>query len=221
MSDNQSTSRSMTAVLKQTEKMTPKQIKILEAAIELIAEKGYAATSTSEIAKRAGVAEGTIFRHYRTKKDLLISIVNPVIIQFMAPALAEKFVEEVFREPHTSFEDFLYLFIKNRFEFVQSNVSLIKIVVQELAFHPEIQAAYKKVALEKVIPAINQTLNLYKEKNQLKNIPNDSIIRMMAPTVIGFLITRFIIRPDKEWDDEAEMKLTVEYILQGVGEQLT
>lgn len=45
-----------------------KQLKILEAAVEMFAEKGYAATSTSEIAKKAGVAEGTIFRHYKTKK---------------------------------------------------------------------------------------------------------------------------------------------------------
>lgn len=49
-------------------KLSEKQIKILEAAIEIFAEKGYASTSTSEIAKRAGVAEGTIFRHYKTKK---------------------------------------------------------------------------------------------------------------------------------------------------------
>ncbi|GGB51917.1 TetR family transcriptional regulator [Lentibacillus populi] len=217
MSDNPSASRSMTEVLRQTEKMTSKQIKILEAAIELIAEKGYSATSTSEIAKRAGVAEGTIFRHYRTKKDLLLSIVNPVIINFMAPVFAEKFVDQVFHESHTSFEDFLYLFIKNRFEFVQSNVPLIKIVIQELAFHPEIQAAFKKASLEKVFPAIDQTLNVYKEKNQLKNIPNDSIMRMIAPTVIGFLLTRFIIQPDKDWDDDAEIRRTVEYILHGVG----
>lgn len=217
MSDNPSASRSMTEALRQTEKMTSKQIKILEAAIELIAEKGYSATSTSEIAKRAGVAEGTIFRHYRTKKDLLLSIVNPVIINFMAPVFAEKFVDQVFHESHTSFEDFLYLFIKNRFEFVQSNVPLIKIVIQELAFHPEIQAAFKKASLEKVFPAIDQTLNVYKEKNQLKNIPNDSIMRMIAPTVIGFLLTRFIIQPDKDWDDDAEIRRTVEYILHGVG----
>ncbi|GJM81482.1 hypothetical protein HMSSN139_39780 [Paenibacillus sp. HMSSN-139] len=35
-----------------TEKKTEKQIKILEAATEIFAEKGYAATSTSEIAQR-------------------------------------------------------------------------------------------------------------------------------------------------------------------------
>ena len=47
---------------KKNKKMTEKQQKILENAIKMFAEKGYEATSTSEIAKASGVAEGTIFR---------------------------------------------------------------------------------------------------------------------------------------------------------------
>ncbi|WP_099159445.1 TetR/AcrR family transcriptional regulator [Virgibacillus ndiopensis] len=214
---DKSTLHSMTEELSEAENMTPKQIKILEAAIEIISEKGYSATSTSEIAKRAGVAEGTIFRHYRTKKDLLISIVKPVITHFSAPFFAKKFVEEVFQESHTNFEDFLYAFIKNRFEFAKSNIPLVKILLQELAFHSEIQATYKKVFMEKIYPAVNRTLNYYKEQGQIKDLPNDTIIRMMAPTIIGFLITRFIVQPNKEWDDEAEIKQTITYIMNGIG----
>ncbi|MDP4107839.1 MAG: helix-turn-helix domain-containing protein, partial [Bacillota bacterium] len=44
--------------------MTEKQQKIVETAIQMFADKGYASTSTAEIAKAAGVAEGTIFRHF-------------------------------------------------------------------------------------------------------------------------------------------------------------
>lgn len=51
------------------EKMTDKQIKIVQAAVEIFSEKGFAGSSTSEIAQKAGVAEGTIFRHYKTKKS--------------------------------------------------------------------------------------------------------------------------------------------------------
>ena len=40
---------------------TEKQRRILEAAVEVFAERGFAGTPTAEIAKRAGVAEGTIF----------------------------------------------------------------------------------------------------------------------------------------------------------------
>lgn len=54
--------------ISQEEKMTPKQIAILEAAIEIFSDKGYSAAATSEIAQKAGVAEGTIFRYYKTKR---------------------------------------------------------------------------------------------------------------------------------------------------------
>ncbi|MCI1893115.1 MAG: TetR/AcrR family transcriptional regulator, partial [Schleiferilactobacillus harbinensis] len=41
--------------------MTTKQISIIAAAVDVFAENGYANSSTKEIAKRAGVAEGNIF----------------------------------------------------------------------------------------------------------------------------------------------------------------
>lgn len=197
--------------------MTPKQEKILEAAIKIISDKGYHNTSTSEIAKQAGVAEGTIFRHYRTKKDLLVAIVSPVIMKSTVPIFAEKFVDQVFQQPHEHFEDLLVTFIENRFEFAKSNIPLIKILIQELAFHPDIQASFKASFMKKVFPAVSQALDYYKEKGELQDLPNETIIRMIGPTILGFLVTRFIIQPNKEWDDETEIRRTVNYIISGIG----
>ena len=50
-----------------TDKRNERQMRILEAAVDMFGEKGYASTSTSEIAKR-WCAEGTIFRYYKTKR---------------------------------------------------------------------------------------------------------------------------------------------------------
>lgn len=43
---------------------------VCEAALELFAEKGIQATTTREIAERAGAAEGTLYRHFDGKDDL-------------------------------------------------------------------------------------------------------------------------------------------------------
>jgi len=56
--------------------MTEKQEKILEAALALFAQEGYKATSTSKVAKKAGVSEGLIFRHYGNKEGLLTAIMK-------------------------------------------------------------------------------------------------------------------------------------------------
>ena len=47
--------------------MTEKQEKIVQSALQLFAQEGYHATSTSKVAKHAGVSEGLIFRHFRNK----------------------------------------------------------------------------------------------------------------------------------------------------------
>jgi AcrR family transcriptional regulator len=46
------------------------------AALEVFAEKGYQAATTREIALRAGIGAGTLFRYAEQKRDLLLMIVN-------------------------------------------------------------------------------------------------------------------------------------------------
>ncbi len=48
---------------------------ILKAAARLFAERGFANTSTALLAKKAKVAEGTIFRHFKTKDDIFLDII--------------------------------------------------------------------------------------------------------------------------------------------------
>jgi TetR/AcrR family fatty acid metabolism transcriptional regulator len=47
---------------------------ILEAAIEVFAEKGFHHARISDIARRAGVADGTIYLYFRNKDDVLLTI---------------------------------------------------------------------------------------------------------------------------------------------------
>ena len=50
--------------------------RLLYAAINLIAEKGYKAVSTKEIAKEASVSEMTLFRHFGTKQGILEAAID-------------------------------------------------------------------------------------------------------------------------------------------------
>ena len=53
--------------------------RIVEAARSLFAEKGFDRTTTAEIAREAGISEGTIYRHFKSKKELLMECVIPVL----------------------------------------------------------------------------------------------------------------------------------------------
>lgn len=54
--------------------MTDKSTQIIEAAIKLFAEKGFHSTSIQEIADAAGIAKGSMYLHFKSKDDLLLSI---------------------------------------------------------------------------------------------------------------------------------------------------
>lgn len=56
--------------------MTNKKEQILRAALKLFAEEGFKPTSTNKIAKKAGVSEGLIFRHFGNKEGLLQAIIK-------------------------------------------------------------------------------------------------------------------------------------------------
>lgn len=112
---------------KLSSKETTKQQKIVESAIKMFAEKGYANTSTSEIVKAAGVDEGTIFKHYGTKENLLMWVITP-FLKFLIPVIAKEFIKEIDKDIN-SFEEFVRTVIKNRYDFISKNQEIFCIVI--------------------------------------------------------------------------------------------
>jgi AcrR family transcriptional regulator len=198
------------------EKFTDKQKKIIVAAIESFSEKGYAATSTSEIAKKAGVAEGTIFRHYKTKKELLISIVAPLMTKLIGPIIVNDF-HKVLDQPYEKAEDFLRATIENRREVIKKLLPVIKIMIQEIPFQPELKEQFLDQIAKKVYDRILIVIKGYQDKGQLIEMPPASIARLTVTSIFGYLFSRYIFFPDSEWDDELETEHTVQFILHGIG----
>ena len=60
-----------------------KKEEILMAATELFARQGFNGTATSEIARRAGVAQGTVFHHFKSKENLLIAICDELVQDYV------------------------------------------------------------------------------------------------------------------------------------------
>jgi AcrR family transcriptional regulator len=197
------------------DELTDKQKKIIVSAIESFAEKGFSATSTSEIAKKAGVAEGTIFRHYKTKKDLLLAIVAPVMAKFVAPFII-KDLQKVLHQDYEHFEDFLTAMLLNRRDFLVKNLSTVKILVQEIPFHPELKELFKEHIALKVYAQFVKLVEHYQAKGQIIEIPPYSVFRLVFSSIFGYLIARFLILPEADWDDEAETERTIQFIMHGL-----
>ncbi|SEB43383.1 TetR/AcrR family transcriptional regulator [Paenibacillus sp. GP183] len=197
------------------DKMTEKQIKIVQAAVEIFSEKGYSGSSTSEIAQKAGVAEGTIFRHYKTKKDLLLSIVAPTMTKLIAPFALKDFTR-ILEADYPEAEDFLRAVIRNRMEFARKNTPVIKIFLHEIPFHAELQAQFKELAAKQVVQRAEKAVKHFQSQGKMIELPSSTAIRLIATTIIGLILSRFLFLPEADWDEDREIEYTIDYIMHGL-----
>lgn len=196
--------------------MTEKQKKILQAAIEIFAEKGYAATSTSEIAKKAGVAEGTIFRHYSSKEKLLLAIVAPTLAKIIAPFLLLG-IKKTIQSPYEHLEDYIRAFLHDRIQFAKKNEKLIRIFLQELPYQSELKKSLKELIGKEVIRLIEKVLRHFQEKGEVRDdLPLQAIILHNASVGIGYILAHLYFLDDMPWDEKKETEWVIELLMHGI-----
>jgi AcrR family transcriptional regulator len=201
--------------LKTEENLTDKQKSVLKAAVEVFSEKGFAAASTSEIAQRAGVAEGTVFKHYKTKKGLLLRILSPTIIKLGAPLLIKDF-EKILEAKYQNFGDFLQALIEDRIEYAKKNAGAVKILFHEISYHAELREMLKEIFVQRIFPRLQKAIRYFQKKGELAELPDDTIIRLVISTVLGYITTRILMLPEKDWNDEKEIENMVVFLLKGL-----
>jgi AcrR family transcriptional regulator len=87
---------------------TEKRDKILETALRLFVEHGFSGTSTSDIAKQAEVATGTLFHHFKTKEVLISELylgAKTELADYLEGELPQKGLQAKFRALWFAFID--------------------------------------------------------------------------------------------------------------------
>lgn len=197
-------------------KLTKKQENILIAAVELISEKGYEKVSTAEIAKRAGVAEGTIFRQYKTKRELLEAIFIPSFMRFVKPMIIKDFISSVLDKHYNTLESFVEVIVRDRYEFAKEETPLFRIIIQEIISQDYIKEEIKEMFLIDAYPVFTKLTKSLKDTNEIIDVDEMTFFRIIITNILGFLIPRFVLFPDLQWDDEKEINMVIQNIIKSL-----
>lgn len=184
--------------------------------LNFLLKKGFQLQAQAKLQGVLGLQKGQFSGIIKQKKDLLMAITMPTLVEGVIPFLAQDFANEVLEQEYPSFRAFLEAMIRNRFEFAQDNGKVLKIYFMELMYHDELRLQFADIFMTHVKGHFDQLINYYKEKGELNDMPNSTIMRALITNVVGFLLTRFVVMPDAAWEDEQEVKDTVEYILNGL-----
>lgn len=113
-----------------------KRAQIIDAAVDVFAERGFHPARVSDIAKKAGVADGTIYLYFKNKEDLLLSIFEEkmdVLLGAMRSAMAET------DDPVVQ----VRLFAMHHFRQVQENRSAAEVLQVELRLSNKFLKEYR------------------------------------------------------------------------------
>jgi TetR/AcrR family fatty acid metabolism transcriptional regulator len=114
-----------TATLQAREQRNDKRSRILDAAVKVFADRGYFSSTVAEIARAAGVADGTIYLYFKSKDDLLFELFDEKMTRLIADAKAALAEEK-------DAPSRLKRFIRLHFSLVEKNPDLASVLVVEL-----------------------------------------------------------------------------------------
>jgi AcrR family transcriptional regulator len=192
----------------------PTRRKILAAAMETFAEQGYRGAVTRAIAARAGVAEKTLFAHYGSKAALFTAAMAPGLDAMMGvSAMAE--LAGVLAHGGT-LEERLLAVARNRVQFAGRNIHLVKAIFQEVLLDSEFRERMKDRFVQRILPAARMAVAQGVRTGRLREVQAERVVRMLISLVAGYIVTRYILVPEREWDDDAELRLMIDTLLRGL-----
>src|SRR5699024_10823056 len=158
--------------------MTKVQEKIIQSAAELFAQEGYESSSTSKIAKRAGVAEVTLFRNFKSKENLLYQILAPMFIQAASKGYIQP-VQGILEEGVSKdSEKVLISAFKDRLEHLNENQKVMKILMRESYLKEEIKTAIRQYITNPVIDSTKQFVKEKQSRGEFKDFNEDTVANL-------------------------------------------
>lgn len=159
----------------------PKEL--LDAALDLFVEKGFAATRSEEVAARAGVSKGTLFLYFPTKEELFQAVVRENI--------SGRFAEwrEEFEQFQGSTADMVRVCLHTWWERIGATRAsgITKLMIGEARNFPEIAAFYQQEVIRPAHDLVRRILQRGMARGEFRAMDLDyAVYSLVAPMV--FLI---------------------------------
>ena len=123
---------------------------LLDAALDLFVERGFAATRSEDVAARAGVSKGTLYLYYPSKEELLREVIRHHVVNHIAEGM------QIIRDFDGSAADLLAMMLRLWWERIgETRASgIVKLMTSEVRNFPEIAEFY----VDEVVTPSNQML---------------------------------------------------------------
>jgi AcrR family transcriptional regulator len=157
---------------------------ICAAALELFAEKGFAAAKLDDIARRAGVSKGTLYLYFADKEQLFRAVVRDAVVPNVDRLSASLI------QTGLPFAELVRLFLAN-FVSVAERVpvgAVAKMVISESRNFPELAKVWHDEVVTKALGAMTSLIEMAQARGEVRSgDPRLHTFTLMGPMLMGII----------------------------------
>jgi AcrR family transcriptional regulator len=153
---------------------------LVEAALALFSERGFAATRLDDVAARAGVSKGTVYLYFESKEQLF----EAVLRQAVAPNLER--IQGLIRSFDGTTEELLRKLIQFLSMALDTQLPKVaKLVIAESSNFPALARMYADILLGQAIPLVRGILERGVARGELRDVdPAAAWPLLIAPVIL-------------------------------------
>lgn len=189
---------------------------LLDAALDLFVEKGFAATRSEEVAARAGVSKGTLFLYFPTKEELFKAVVR----ENMSGRFSEW--QQEFETFEGTTADMVRYCMRVWWERIGATRAsgITKLMISEARNFPELAAFYQQEVIRPGTELVRRILERGMERGEFRKVDVDYAVFGIVAPMIFLIMMKHSLAPcapqDYELDPQRYVDMQVELLLQGL-----
>ena len=188
---------------------TDKYQRILSAAIQVIAEKGYFQSRVSDIAERAGVADGTIYLYFKNKEQILRAAIDSAFAGFLQHARQEL---RSIEEPRLQLQRLAELHLKT----LGANRALAAVFQTELRHSARFLAEFSQAQLKEYFDLVREVVRKGQSTGQFRPEISEKIASNCFFGALDEMVTSWVLS-ENSYDLGGAAAPIVDIILGGLG----
>ena len=153
--------------------------RILDMARSMIAEGGYHATTTAALAAKANISEGTIYRHFKSKEDILVRILEDLNDSY------SRFLLDL-RSKADGGPGTIETMVKEHSRFVEQNIDAMRIVLSSYAYLDPSKQSMTSV-IKRMSVFFEEHLERAAEDGIIDKGPNKENAMLMVTLLLGIM----------------------------------
>jgi TetR/AcrR family fatty acid metabolism transcriptional regulator len=182
--------------------------RILDAAVEVIAEKGYFNAPVSAIAARAGVADGTVYLYFKSKDEVLRTAIDRNFDRFYQQ------VAERFKVLHDPLEQLEYI-AQVHLESNSVNRAMAIVMQTEVRQSARFIAEFSHHHLVKYIQVVREVVRRGQQQGVFRQDVSDGVVAHCMFGAIDELLSSAVFT-GRTYDAKATAKQVLDVLLNGV-----